>query len=234
MSRLIRIFTRPLSLSFIVMMITASLIITPTATASSAETTPSKTVYEMKVYGPVWGTWQPLFTQKNIQFIEWDQFNQWFNVQVPSNVPTAPVEKPTPAPSIPSEEVSNQSWEQQVVDLVNIERAKVGLPALQHDSSLSKVAAAKSRDMRDRNYFSHDSPTYGSPFDMMRQFGVEYRSAGENIAAGQRSPKEVMEAWMNSPGHRQNILSNQFTHIGVGVAEGGSYGIYWTQMFVGK
>jgi uncharacterized YkwD family protein/spore coat assembly protein SafA len=128
---------------------------------------------------------------------------------------------------------TNQSWEQQVVQLVNAERTKAGLQPLAYDWELSRVARFKSEDMRDRNYFSHQSPTYGSPFDMMRQFGISYRTAGENIAAGQRSPQEVVNAWMNSPGHRANIMNANFTKIGVGLAKGGSYGYYWTQMFAG-
>ena len=122
-------------------------------------------------------------------------------------------------------------YEQQVVDLTNQERAKQGLPALKVDLTLSKVAREKSLDMQKNNYFSHTSPTYGSPFDMMKKFGVTYRTAGENIAKGQRTPQEVVNAWMNSSGHRANILSTKFTHIGVGyVAEGN----YWTQQFIGK
>lgn len=122
-------------------------------------------------------------------------------------------------------------YEQQVVDLTNQERAKQGLAALKVDLTLSKVAREKSLDMQKNNYFSHTSPTYGSPFDMMKKFGVTYRTAGENIAKGQRTPQEVVNAWMNSSGHRANILSSNFTHIGVGyVAEGN----YWTQQFIGK
>ncbi|MBA2874115.1 SafA/ExsA family spore coat assembly protein [Thermaerobacillus caldiproteolyticus] len=124
--------------------------------------------------------------------------------------------------------------ENEVVRLTNQERAKYGLPPLQIDWQLARVARYKSADMRDKNYFQHDSPTYGSPFTMMKNFGISYRTAGENIAAGQRTPQEVVNAWMNSPGHRANILKKDFTHIGVGYAKGGSYGHYWTQMFIGK
>ena len=88
-------------------------------------------------------------------------------------------------------------------------------------------------DMRDKKYFSHTSPTYGSPFDMMKNFGISYRSAAENIAAGQTTPQAVVQAWMNSSGHRANILSTN-TCIGVGYAKGGSYGYYWVQMFISK
>jgi uncharacterized YkwD family protein/spore coat assembly protein SafA len=121
--------------------------------------------------------------------------------------------------------------EQQVLDLVNQERAKVGLKPLQMDWELQRVARTKSQDMRNKGYFSHQSPTYGSPFDMMKQFGISYRTAGENIAQGQRNPQEVMNAWMNSSGHRANILKADFTHIGVGYEANGNY---WTQMFIGR
>lgn len=140
---------------------------------------------------------------------------------------TQPAEKPSTdqAPS------SVSAFEQKVVELTNVERQKQGLKPLQLDTNLSKVAREKSSDMQRNNYFSHTSPTYGSPFDMMKKYGINYRSAGENIAMGQRSPEEVVKAWMNSEGHRKNIMSSNFTHIGVGhVAQGN----YWTQMFIGK
>jgi uncharacterized YkwD family protein len=121
------------------------------------------------------------------------------------------------------------SYTQQVVALVNKERAAAGLQAVTALASLNKVAAAKATDMRTNNYFSHTSPTYGSPFEMMTAFGVTYKAAGENIAMGQRSPEEVMKAWMNSPGHRKNILSASFNYIGVGFDNN-----YWVQEFIGK
>ncbi|WP_017434809.1 CAP domain-containing protein [Saccharococcus caldoxylosilyticus] len=122
-------------------------------------------------------------------------------------------------------------YAQQVIELTNKERARAGLPALKVDAQLSAVAQKKSQDMQQNHYFSHTSPTYGSPFDMMRDFGVTYNTAGENIAKGQRTPQEVVTAWMNSPGHRANILNRQFTHIGVGFEQSGNV---WTQMFIGK
>ena len=127
-----------------------------------------------------------------------------------------------------------QSIEQQVVNLVNAERAKAGLKPLKADWELARVARFKSEDMRDNRYFDHNSPIYGTPFQMMKSFGINYRSAGENIAAGQTTAESVMKAWMNSPGHKKNILSPTFTHIGVGYAKGGSYGHYWTQQFMSK
>ena len=122
-------------------------------------------------------------------------------------------------------------FEQQVVELTNVERTKQGLAPLEIDKELSVVAKDKSKDMLNQQYFSHDSPTYGSPFDMMQAYGITYRTAGENIAKGQRSAEEVVNAWMNSPGHRENILNGNFTHIGVGYVEQGNY---WTQQFIGK
>ncbi|GLB60691.1 CAP domain-containing protein [Cytobacillus sp. NCCP-133] len=123
------------------------------------------------------------------------------------------------------------NFEAKVIELTNAERSKNGLSALKADNPLSNVAQAKSNDMQQKNYFSHTSPTYGSPFDMMRDFGVAYNSAGENIAMGQQTPSEVVQAWMDSEGHRKNILNGTFTHIGVGYTESGSY---WTQMFISK
>ncbi|WP_152656767.1 CAP domain-containing protein [Oceanobacillus sp. CFH 90083] len=122
-------------------------------------------------------------------------------------------------------------FEQEVVDLTNQEREKQGLAPLELDTELSKVARAKSEDMQANNYFDHNSPNYGSPFDMMQSFGIDYNTAGENIAQGQRSPEEVVNAWMNSQGHRENIMNSDFTHIGIGHVEEGNY---WTQMFIGK
>jgi len=123
------------------------------------------------------------------------------------------------------------AYEQKVVDLTNQERAKNGLPALKVDTTLSKMAHEKSRDMSANNYFSHTSPTYGSPFDMMKKYGISYSSAGENIAAGQKTPEEVVQAWMNSEGHRANILNANYNYIGVGYVAQGNY---WTQEFIGK
>ena len=129
------------------------------------------------------------------------------------------------------DEVKVTSEIQQVVDLTNKERAKAGLQALQIDTKLTQSAQAKSQDMKNKNYFSHTSPTYGSPFDQMKSMGITYKSAAENIAMGQRSPAEVVDAWMKSPGHKANIMNGSFTHIGVGLSDSG---YYWTQQFIGK
>ncbi|MCM3718336.1 stalk domain-containing protein [Fictibacillus phosphorivorans] len=115
---------------------------------------------------------------------------------------------------------------------VNKYRASNGKKELALNPTLSNVAREKSRDMLVNNYFDHTSPTYGSPFDMMKQFGISYTSAGENIAAGYTTTSAVMTGWMNSPGHKANILSDNFTEIGVGYIKGTTgYKTYWTQMF---
>jgi len=134
-------------------------------------------------------------------------------------------------PESSSDTSSVSAYEKEVVRLVNEERARNGMKALTIDSDLCRVARVKSQDMKNNNYFAHQSPTYGSPFDMMERFGISYRSAAENIAKGQTTPKAVVNAWMNSQGHRKNILSSSYTHIGVGHVASGNY---WTQMFVGR
>lgn len=124
--------------------------------------------------------------------------------------------------------------ENEVIRLVNVERAKAGLPALKINTQLSKVARIKAEDMKNNNYFSHTSPTYGSPFQMMKNFGISFSAAGENIAAGQRTPAEVMKSWMNSTGHRQNILNSLYNQIGVGMAKGKDGKTFWVQQFIRK
>ncbi|MGM0867670.1 MAG: CAP domain-containing protein [Bacillota bacterium] len=157
--------------------------------------------------------------------------------------PNQPAQEPNTAqPEPPAEGQPKQDAQasdasgfmKQVVDLTNQERKKNGLGALKMDGELANVAEMKSEDMKENDYFSHTSPTYGSPFEMMENFGVDYSTAAENIAVGQKTPESVVNAWMNSPGHRKNILNKQVTHIGVGTAKDPSQGIYWTQMFIAK
>ena len=132
--------------------------------------------------------------------------------------------------TIPETDAAVRAYEQEVVRLVNQHRAQNGLQPLTEDWELSRVARYKSQDMVSNRYFSHTSPTYGTPFQMIRAFGLKFRTAGENIAYGQRTPKAVVDAWMNSSGHRANILNGSYTRIGVGYAASGHY---WTQMFTG-
>ena len=123
--------------------------------------------------------------------------------------------------------------EKEVFDLINAKRTAAGLSALKVDAELQNIARAKAEDMVKNNYFSHTSPTYGSPFDMMKRFGVSYKTAGENIA-GNSSNTGAVNAWMNSEGHKANILNSSFNYTGVAVVKSSKYGKIFVQMFIGK
>ncbi len=128
---------------------------------------------------------------------------------------------------------SMNSDEKEVFDLINKQRTKNGLPALKNDSEVQRIARIKAQDMVDNNYFSHNSPTYGSPFDMLKSFKVSYKTAGENIAANS-SNSSAVTAWMNSSGHKANILNSSFNYTGIGVVSSPRYGKMYVQMFIGK
>lgn len=132
--------------------------------------------------------------------------------------------------NIPKTDMAVLNYENEVIRLVNEIRVKNGLNPLTADWELSRVARYKSQDMKDNNYFSHTSPIYGSPFTMMKNFGISYKTAAENIAKGQKTPQAVVNGWMNSSGHRANILNATYKKIGVGYVPSGNY---WTQMFIG-
>ncbi|WP_250289836.1 CAP domain-containing protein, partial [Frankia sp. CiP1_Cm_nod1] len=135
----------------------------------------------------------------------------------------------TPVTSAPSEQIPDEASE--VVALTNAERARAGCAALMADRRLTAAAQAHSADMSTRDYFSHDSLDGRTPFQRMAEAGYGFSAAAENIAAGQRTPAEVVRGWMNSAGHRANILNCSLRQIGVGYATGGRYGTYWTQDF---
>lgn len=128
---------------------------------------------------------------------------------------------------------SMNSDEKEVFDLINKQRTNNGLPALKNDSEVQRIARIKAQDMVDNNYFSHNSPTYGSPFDMLKSFKVSYKTAGENIAANS-SNSSAVTAWMNSSGHKANILNSSFNYTGIGVVSSTRYGKMYVQMFIGK
>ena len=156
--------------------------------------------------------------------------------EIPAEIPAHP-ENPAEA-ELPTEleqngeqtSVGANAYEREVIRLVNVERAKYGLSALSEDAALIRTARMKSQDMHDSRYFDHNSPTYGTPFQLMKSQGIIYRTAGENIAMGYATPEAVVSAWMNSSGHRANILNSSYTKIGVGFVESG---YYWTQHFTG-
>lgn len=133
-----------------------------------------------------------------------------------------------------STETSNMnSDEKEVFDLINKQRTNNGLAALKNDSEVQRVTRIKAQDMVDNNYFSHTSPTYGSPFDMLKSFKISYKTAGENIA-GNSSNSSVVTAWMNSSGHKANILNSNFNYTGIGVVSSPKYGKMYVQLFIGK
>ena len=150
--------------------------------------------------------------------------------QVKSGISLKPVtNKPDQTKPISQAEIVKK--EQRVIELTNKERTKRGLKPVKLDNALAKVAKEKSRDMSKKDYFDHNSPTYGSPFKMMDHFGIKYTEAGENIAIGYETADDVVNGWMNSKGHRENILNGAFTYIGVGYEPNGHL---WTQHFIKK
>lgn len=150
-------------------------------------------------------------------------------------------EKPETEESVPEtdenisqEQINASAFEKRVLELVNEERAKRGLSALKWSNELASVARAHSKDMHERSFFSHTNPDGKSPFDRIKAAGISYSYAAENIAAGQATPEAVVEGWMNSQGHRENILNAKLKYLGVGFYEAaGGYKYYWTQNFTG-
>ncbi len=123
--------------------------------------------------------------------------------------------------------------EKETYNLINEQRTAIGLPALKIDDDVQNVARIKAQDMVDNGYFSHTSPTYGAPFDMLKNFGVTYKTAGENIA-GNSSNSGAVNAWMNSEGHKANILNSSYNYTGIAVVNSPKYGKIYVQMFIGK
>ena len=148
-------------------------------------------------------------------------------------LPTRYPERET-APQTQVEEAKDlTAMEEEMISMVNSAREKNGLAPYKIDGELTNVARIKADDMVENNYFSHYSPTYGSPFQMMDHYGIEYLAAGENLA-GNQSVESAHNTLMNSSGHRKNILSKEFTHIGVGIKESDKYGYVFVQMFINK
>ena len=119
----------------------------------------------------------------------------------------------------------------QVLALVNKERAANGMNPVTFDASLAAVADSHCADMINRSFFDHVNPDNETPSDRLHKAGIEYWMSGENIAAGQTTPEAVMESWMNSQGHRQNILNPSYKSLGIAKRTGGTYGTYWVQVF---
>lgn len=126
-------------------------------------------------------------------------------------------------------EDENQSFAMQVINLVNQEREKEGLPALTYDAEIEKAALVRAKETEES--FSHTRPDGRQFSTALTEAGVTFRGAGENIAYGQKTPEQVMQGWMNSPGHRANIMNKNYTKIGVGYYQNANGVNYWTQLF---
>jgi uncharacterized protein YkwD len=130
------------------------------------------------------------------------------------------------------EPVDAVAWRAEVLTLVNDERAAVGLDALVRNQTLEEEADEYACEMIHYNFFAHVNPVTGTTLaDRTEAIGYDYVLVGENLAAGLDTPQQVVQAWMDSPGHRANILEPQFTELGVGVRGGGAHGTYWVQEF---
>ena len=175
----------------------------------------------------------------NLQNLLQQYLSKYFEQSVPEK-PESTVKPESPEkPEKPDNSVTQKPQQNagtkasQVVNLVNQQRQKAGLSGLKSDSELMRLAQLKAEDMAAKGYFSHTSPTYGSAFDMLKKAGYSYRTAGENIAMGQKTAETVMNGWMNSSGHRANILGSGYTKIGVGYAVNAKGTPYWVQIFAG-
>ncbi|MBR4410536.1 MAG: hypothetical protein IKV72_00855 [Firmicutes bacterium] len=175
----------------------------------------------------------------NLQNLLQQYLSKYFEQSVPekpegTEKPESPEKPEKPDNSVTQKPQQNAGTKaSQVVNLVNQQRQKAGLSGLKSDSELTRLAQLKAEDMAAKGYFSHTSPTYGSAFDMLKKAGYSYRTAGENIAMGQKTAETVMNGWMNSSGHRANILGSGYTKIGVGYAVNAKGTPYWVQIFAG-
>lgn len=175
----------------------------------------------------------------NLQNLLQQYLSKYFEQNVPGKPegtvkPESPEKPEKPDNSVTQKPQQNAGTKaSQVVNLVNQQRQNVGLSGLKSDSELMRLAQLKAEDMAAKGYFSHTSPTYGSAFDMLKKAGYSYRTAGENIAMGQKTAETVMNGWMNSSGHRANILGTGYTKMGVGYAVNAKGTPYWVQIFAG-
>ncbi len=180
----------------------------------------------VRVFAKV-GDWYVIQTEKDLIGAVSKKYVRGITANSNASSENQPQTKPQTSTS------SATSEEQELLKLINEQRAAYGLQDLKFDEELQKVAKTKAEDLVNNNYFSHNSPTYGSPFDMMKSFGISYKAAGENIA-GNSTLKGAVEAWMNSQGHRENILSNAYNYTGIGIVSSPVYGKILVQMFIGR
>ncbi len=182
--------------------------------------------------GKLGGWWVVHLENDVVGLISGGLAKAYYPPSTPAPTPT-PTPTPAPTPTPTPSQIELTADQQQMLDLINQERSKVGVAPLKIDAQLQKMAQVKSDEMVAKSYFSHTSPTYGSPFDMMKAFGINYSTAGENIA-GNSSVEGAHEALMNSPGHKENILKSSFNYIGIGITASSTYGKMFAQEFIGR
>lgn len=153
-----------------------------------------------------------------------------YNAQkLPESTSVSPTKQQLTAEPLP--DMSEDEIE--LLNYVNITRSNEGINVLKCDARLAKIAKLKAKDMVNKDYFAHNSPTYGSPFDMMRQSDIYFRYAGENIA-GNSLIKDAFDEWLKSEGHKKNILNSNFNYTGIAVVPSDVYGKVIVQMFIGS
>ena len=181
------------------------------------------------------GTWWVVHLQNDVVgLISGGLAKAYYPTTTPTPAPApTPTPAPAPTPSPTPAQVQITADQQHMLDLINRERSKAGVGQLKIDPQLQKMAQVKSDEMVAKSYFSHTSPAYGSPFDMMKTFGIKFTSAGENIA-GNSSVDAAHAALMNSPEHKANILNSSFNYVGIGITTSPAYGKVFAQNFIGR
>lgn len=176
-----------------------------------------------------------LNTSSNVEVI--GKLNDWYLVITPNNyvgfIRNDLIDIPNDESNNNTDSETLPNTTETILTLINIARKNEGMPELQIDDLLDSTAKTKAKDMVENDYFAHESPTYGSPFKMMQEAGITYKTAGENIA-GNQSVQKAVESWLASETHRQNILSNAYNYIGIGLEKSDTYGYVIVLMFIGK
>lgn len=188
----------------------------------------------------------PITVLKKNEYVRiFAKVGQWYIIQNQSNqIGTVHIDYITPtneqkAASTNTEIINeNEDFdltkdESELLSLINTEREKNNLSALKIDKDLQNVARLKANDLVENNYFSHISPIYGTPFEMLKSNKISYKTASENIA-GNSSISNAFDSWMNSESHKNNILSNDYNYTGLAVVDSIAYGKIIVELFVGK
>jgi len=175
----------------------------------------------LRVYAEING-WYLIQTLDNYFGLIRNDFVKRYNGKIPAEKTTNPKNSDT-----------LEKQEQQLFLLINQQRKNAGNKPLRLDENLRKVARLKAQDMVVNNYFSHTSPKYGSPFDMLLKNKIKYKTAGENIA-GSADVNKTLKAWMKTDSHKKNILNKNYNYTGIGVADSKEYGLIIVEEFIGR